>query len=94
MDIFSGPYLPSPPIFFGKNYELWEIKILIDYLWDISLNGFEEPSSQVAYEAMTQGQREKLEENKGYEASLFLIQKGLDERMLPNIVTTTTSKEA
>ena len=55
MDIFSGPYLPPPPIFFGRSYELWEIKILIDYLWEIFLNGFEEPSSQVAYEAMTQG---------------------------------------
>ena len=55
MDIFSGPYLPPPLIFFGRNYELWEIKILIDYLWEIFLNGFEEPSSQVAYEPMTQG---------------------------------------
>jgi len=55
MDIFSGPHLPSPVIFFGKNYGLWEIKILIDYLWDIFLNCFEEPSSQVAYESMTQG---------------------------------------
>jgi hypothetical protein len=45
MDILSGPYHPPPPIVFGKNYELWEIKILIDYLWDIVLNGFEEPSS-------------------------------------------------
>ena len=94
MNIFSGPYLPPAPIFFGRNYELWEIKILIDYLWEIFLNGFEEPSSQVAYEAMTQGQRWKLEENKEYETSLFLIQKGLDERMLPNIATKTTSKEA
>jgi len=55
MDIFGGPHLPSPVIFFDKNYGLWEIKILIDYLWDIFLNGFEEPSSQVAYESMTQG---------------------------------------
>jgi len=28
MDIFGGPHLPSPVIFFDKNYGLWEIKIL------------------------------------------------------------------
>jgi len=37
---------------------------------------------------------EKIEENKEYETSLFIFLKGLDERMLHSIVTTTTSKEA
>jgi hypothetical protein len=85
--------------FSGKNYDIWAIKmrtrLRMDDLWDIVFNGFEEPSNQEAYEAMIQEQKDQLIENKKNDATtLFLIQQGLDESILPKIAATTKSKEA
>jgi hypothetical protein len=64
-------------------------RLHIDDLWDIVLNGFEEPLNQVAYKAMTQDQRDQLIVNRKDDATtLSLIQQGLDESILPKIAAT------
>ena len=70
-------------------------KLRIDDLWDIFLNEFEEPSNKEAYEVMFQEQKDHLIANKKNDAAtLFLIQQGLDESILPKVAATTRSKEA
>jgi hypothetical protein len=59
--VINNSYLPPPPSFSGKNYDFWAIKMRTrlhtEDLWDIVLNGFEEPSNQEAYETMIQDQK-------------------------------------
>jgi hypothetical protein len=66
----------------------------MDDLWDTMFNRFEEPTNQEAYEAIIQGQKDHLIENKKNDvATLFLIQQGLDESISPKIAVTIRSKE-
>ena len=68
-------------------------RLRIDDLWDIVLNGFEEPSNQEAYEAFIQDQKDQLITNKKDNATtLFLIQQGLDESILTEVAATTRFK--
>jgi hypothetical protein len=53
------------------------------------------PQIKEAYETMIQDQKDQLIANKKDDATtLFLIQQGLDESILPKIAATTRSKEA
>jgi hypothetical protein len=63
-DLFNSYYLPPPPIFCGKKYDFWAIKmrpkLCAEELLDIVLKGFEEPSNQEAYEIMIQYHKHQL----------------------------------
>jgi len=63
------------------------------YLWDVVLNEFEEPLNQKSIETTIQDEKNHLIENKDDAITLFLIQQGLDERILLKIATTTRFKE-
>jgi hypothetical protein len=63
------------------------------YLWDVVLNEFEEPLNEKAIETTIQDEKNHLIEKKDDAITLFLIQQGLDERILLKIATTTRSKE-
>jgi len=70
-------------------------RLRMDDLWDTMFNRFEEPTNQEAYEAIIQGQKDNLIENKKNDvATLFLIQQGLDESISPKIAAVIRSKEA
>jgi hypothetical protein len=59
------------------------------------LNGFEELTNQEVYEALIQEKKDQFIANKKNDATtLFLIQQGLDESILPKVAATTRSKKA
>jgi hypothetical protein len=95
MDMFNS--YEAIPTFFSKNFDIWATKMrtrprMVD-LWDIVLNGFEEPSNQEAYKAFIQDQKDQLITNKKNDAAtLFLIQQGLDESILTKVAATTRFK--
>ncbi|XP_059069026.1 uncharacterized protein LOC131859382 [Cryptomeria japonica] len=64
-------------------------------IWNFVENGFLEPANQQAYQALSQAEKDLLEENKKKDAkALFFIQQAMDESIFPKVATTTRSKQA
>jgi hypothetical protein len=87
------------PQFDGKNYDVWCIKMKTIFcsqeLWELVENGFPEPADQVAFNALTQAERNTLKENKKKDAkALYFIQTTMGDSIFPRIATTTKSKQA
>lgn len=87
------------PVFSPKDYEFWfsKMKTLFhdEGLLSLVENGFKEPPNETTYETLPQGQKIKLMDNTDKDdVALFLIQQGLNERILPNIGYATSAKEA
>ena len=78
---------PQIPIFSGKNYEFWAIKMKTLFcsqgIWDLIEKGFNKPQDE---SALTKDEMDKLQDNKKKDAkALFLIQQSLDESIFPKV---------
>ena len=87
---------PQIPIFSGKNYEVWAIKLKTLFcsqgIWDLTEKGFNEPKDE---STLTQNETDKLQDNRKKDAkALFLIQQSLDESIFPKVCATKKSKIA
>lgn len=90
---------PQIPIFNGKNYDYWSIKMKTLFcsqgIWNFVENGFPEPTNQQAYQALSQAEKDLLEENKKKDAkALFFIQQAMEESIFPKVAAATRSKQA
>jgi transposase InsO family protein len=96
----SGSSLqPQIPIFNGKNYDYWSIKMKTLFcsqdVWDLVENGFPEPADQQAYQALSQAEKDLLKENKKKDSkALFFIQQAMEESIFPKVAAATRSKQA
>ena len=94
----SGSSIAQPqiPIFSGKNYEFWAIKMKTLFysqgIWDLIEKGFNEPQDE---SALTKNEMDKLQDNMKKDAkALFLIQQSLDESIFPKVSAAKKSKIA
>jgi len=90
---------PQIPIFNGKNYDYWSIRMKTLFcsqdVWDLVENGFPEPADQQAYQALSQAEKDLLKENKKKDSkALFFIQQAMEESIFPKVVAATRSKQA
>ena len=90
---------PQLPIFNGKNYDYWSIKMKTLFrsqdVWDLVESGFPEPANQQAYQALSQAEEDLLKENRQKDArALFIIQQVVEEAIFPKGVVATSSKQA
>ena len=81
MALGSSIAQPQIPIFSGKNYESWAIKMKTLFfsqgIWDLIEKGFNEPQDEFA---LSQVEKDKLQDNRKNGAKvLFLIQQSSDE---------------
>ena len=96
----SGSILqPQLPIFNGKNYDYWSIKMKTLFysqdVWDLVESGFPEPANQQAYRALSQAEKDLLKENRKKDAKpLFIIQQAVEEAIFPKVAAATSSKQA
>jgi hypothetical protein len=86
------------PQFDGKKYDIWCIKMITIFcsqeLWELDENGFPDPANQVAFNALTQAERNTLKENKKDAKDLYFIQTVMGDSIFPRIATATKSKQA
>ncbi|XP_059070335.1 uncharacterized protein LOC131860011 [Cryptomeria japonica] len=90
---------PQIPIFNGKNYDYWSIKMKTSLcsqgIWNFVENGFPELANQQAYQALSQAEKDLLEENKKKDAkALFFIQQAMEESIFPKVAAARRSKQA
>ena len=54
---------PKIPIFNGKNYDVWSVKVRTLFcsqdLWDLVEKGFVEPKDHTAYQALSQNRKKR-----------------------------------
>lgn len=64
-------------------------------IWKLVENGFQEPADAVAYNALTQAERDLLRDNRKKDSkSLFYIFRAVHESIFPRIAATTKTKQA
>ncbi|XP_057855102.1 uncharacterized protein LOC131064830 [Cryptomeria japonica] len=90
---------PQIPQFNGKNYDYWAITMKALFcaqdLWEFVENGYQEPVDAIAYNALTQVEKDLLKENKKKDSkALFLIFQVVNESIFPRIQAATKSKQA
>ena len=88
---------PLIPIFNGRAYESWNIKmrqffILLD-LWDMVENGYVEPTEEEG--RLTPAQRNELKDNRKKDAKAFVaLQQAVTDPIFPGIAGASSTKEA
>jgi hypothetical protein len=90
---------PEIPIFNGKIYDYWSIRMKTLFcfqdVWDLVENGFPEQADKQAYHALSQAEKDLLKENKKKDSkALFFIQQAMEESIFPKVVAATRSKQA
>ncbi|XP_059070119.1 uncharacterized protein LOC131859893 [Cryptomeria japonica] len=90
---------PQIPIFNGKNYEFWAIKMKTLFcsqdIWDLVEKSFAEPQDDAAYQRLQQTEKDQLKDNRKKDVkALFLIQQAMDESIFPKVSAATRSKKA
>jgi hypothetical protein len=64
-------------------------------LWELVENGFPDPTDQVAFNTLSQAERNKLKENRKKDSkALYFIQTMIGDSIFPRIVATTKSRQA
>ena len=86
-------------IFTGKNYEYWSLTVKDLFrgkdVWEIVQHGYVEPANQIAYNNLTQDEKDGLREQRNKDGkSLFYIHQAINESILPRVVATITAKQA
>ena len=99
MALGSSIAQPQIPIFSGKNYEFWAIKMKTLFCfqgtWDLIEKGFNEPKMSLHYHKLKKINYDKLQDNRKKDAkALFLIQQYLDESIFPKVSIAKNSKIA
>ena len=62
-------------------------------VWDIVQNGYIEPTYQVAYNNLTQGEKDALRQQRKKDGkALFYIHQAMHEIILPRVAATKTTK--
>ncbi|XP_047953790.1 uncharacterized protein LOC125200029 [Salvia hispanica] len=90
---------PQIPKLEKHNYGNWSIQMRVllqsQELWDIVQDGYTEPASQEAEDALTNNQRNALRDaRKRDKKALFNIYQGIDETTFEKVSAATTSKQA
>ncbi|XP_042009130.1 uncharacterized protein LOC121757690 [Salvia splendens] len=90
---------PQIPKLEKHNYGNWSIQMRVllqsQELWDIVQDGYTEPASQEAEDALTNNQKNALRDaRKRDKKALFNIYQGIDETTFEKVSATTTSKQA
>ena len=90
---------PQIPQFNGKNYEYWSITMKALFssqdIWDLVENGFAEPADAVAYNALTQAEKDLLKDTRKKDSkALFYLFQAIHESIFPRILVATKSKQA
>ena len=89
----------QPPTFTRKNDELWSLTMKELFrgqdVWEIIENGYVEPTDQEAYNALTQGERDLLKDQRKKDGTaLFYIHKAMHESILLRVSSTKKAKES
>ena len=96
----SGPNFnvqqPYVPVFDGKNYDFWCVKMKTSFLavdlWDMVEIGYKEPEIE---EGLSDTQKKKLKEARQRNANaLSMIQRAVVDSIFPRIMRATTAQEA
>ena len=87
------------PIFAGKNYEYWSLTMKVLFIgqdvWEIVQNGYAKPTDQMAYNNLTQDQKDTMREQRKKDGKYFLyIHQAMHEIIVPRVAATTTSKQS
>ena len=65
------------------------------YVWEIVENGYVEPVDQVAYNALTQAEKDVLKDQRKKDGkALFYIHQAMHERILPRFASEKQAREA
>ena len=78
------------PIFTGKNYEYWSLRMKALFrdrdVWEIVQHGFAEPIDMTVYKNITQAEKYVLREQRKKDGkSLFYIHQSMHESILPRV---------
>ncbi|MCY6524883.1 DUF4219 domain-containing protein, partial [Actinobacillus pleuropneumoniae] len=94
-----GMFNTQLPQFNGKNYDYWSITMRALFasqdLWEIVEDGFEEPTDENEFNALTQGERDLLKSNRKKDSKArMLLYLAVDQGVFPRLAAAKTSKEA
>ena len=87
------------PIFTGKNYEYWSLTMKDLFkgqdVWDIVQSSYTEQTNMVAYNNLTQAEKDALREHRKKDGKYMLDihQDMRTESILPRVVATITAKQ-
>ncbi len=89
----------QPPTFTGNNYELWCLTMKALFkgqdVWEIVENGYVELADQVAYNALTQAEKDILKDQRKKDGKeMFYIHQAMHESILPRVASAKKVKEA
>ena len=87
------------PIFTGNNYEYWSLTMKALFkgqdAWDIVQHGYAEPADMIAYNNLTQTEKDVLREHRKKDGKdVFYIHQSMHESILPRVVVAITTKKA
>eukprot|EP00253_Pinus_taeda_P019205 PITA_19205 len=93
---FTNPQIPQ---FNGKNYDYWAITMKALFssqdIWDLVENGFQEPTDEATYNALSQQEKDVLRGNKKKDSkALFYIFQAVHESIFPRVAAATKSNQA
>ena len=94
-----GLFNTQLPQFNGKNYDYWSItmKALLasQDLWEIVEYGFEELADETEFNALTQGEKDLLKNNRKKDSKArVLLYLAVDQSMFPRLAAAKTANEA
>ena len=85
------------PIFRGKNYDYWSLTIKALFIgqdvWEIVKHGYAESADMIAYNNLTQAQKDVLREQRKKDGkALFYIHQAMHESILPRVAAKINAK--
>ena len=85
------------PIFTGKNYEYWSLTMkalfIGQYVWEIVHHGYAELADMIAYNNLTQAEKDVLREQRKKDGkALFYINQAMHESILQRVATKINAK--